>query len=358
MDKKTEQRVCLKFCVLNEISCAESLKMLQKAYGDSALSKTQAYEWYKAFKDGREIVEDMPRSGRPSTSSTEENVDKIKEIVLENRHASVREIARDLNISRESARLVLVNQLRMKRVSARLVPIELNFLQKQYREQVASDMLERANSDPTFMERIITGDETWVYEYDTLTTQQSSEWREKNEPKPKKPRKSRSRIKTMLIVFFDIRGVVHHEFVPTGQTVNKEFYLTVLRRLRESIRLKRPQLWQNKSWILHDDNAPCHRAAIINEYKAKHNINTIDQPPYSPDLAPCDFFLFPKLKLPLRGTRFDSIDDIKENSKKELKAIPENAYKKCFDDWKCRWHMCVASKGAYFEGDPINIDNN
>lgn len=307
MEKNIEQRVCLKFCVLNEISCADSLRMLEKAYGDSVLSKTQVYEWYKAFKDGREIVEDLPRSGRPSTSSTNDNVEKIKEIVLENRHASVREIARDLNISRETARLILVNQLGMQRVAARLVPLELNFLQKQYRMQVAADMLDRANSDPTFMGRIITGDETWVYEYDTQTSQQSSEWVGKNEPKPKKPRKSRSKIKTMLIVFFDIRGVVHHEFVPQGQTVNKDFYLTVLRRLRENIRRKRPDLWQNNSWILHDDNAPSHRATIINDFKTKHSINTIDQPPYSPDLAPCDFFLFSRLKLPLRGTRFDSI---------------------------------------------------
>lgn len=61
MDKNIEQRVCLKFCVVNGISCAESLKMLEKAYGESSLSKTQAYEWYKTFKKGREVVEDLPR---------------------------------------------------------------------------------------------------------------------------------------------------------------------------------------------------------------------------------------------------------------------------------------------------------
>nr|APL98288.1 putative DD34D transposase [Bactrocera tryoni] len=356
MDKNIEQRICLKFCISNQISCAESLRMLEKAYGDSVLSKTQAYEWYKAFKDGREIVEDMPRSGRPSTSSTDENIKKVKDMVLENRQASVREMARELDISRESVRMILVDILGMKRVLARLVPIKLNFFQKEYRKQVSLDMLDRANSDPTFMESIITADETWVYEFDMQTSQQSSEWREKNEPKPKKPRQSRSKIKVMLIVFFDIRGLVHHEFVPEGQTVNKEFYLAVLRRLRENIRRKRPELWKNNSWILHDDNAPSHRATIVTEFKAKNAMNTIDQPPYSPDLAPCDFFLFPKLKLPLRGTRFQSIEEIKQNSLKELKAIPKSAYEKCFEDWKNRWHKCITSGGDYFEGDKINID--
>ena len=78
--------------------------------------------------------------------------------------------------------------------------------------------------------------------------------------------------------------------------------------------------------------------------------------PYSPDMAPADFFLFPKLKLPLRGTRFQSIEDIKENSWQELRSIPENAFEKCFDDWIIRWHKCIISGGAYFEGHKRNLD--
>ena len=73
-------------------------------------------------------------------------------------------------------------------------------------------------------------------------------------------------------------------------------------------------------------------------------------------MAPADFFLFPKLKLPLRGTRFQSIEDIKENSWQELRSIPENAFEKCFDDWIIRWHKCIISGGAYFEGHKRNLD--
>ena len=92
------------------------------------------------------------------------------------------------------------------------------------------------------MERIITGDETWVYKFNIQTSQQSSEWQTRGEPKLKKPSQSRSKVKVMLIVFFDIRGMVHHEFVPEGQTVNKEYYLAVLKCLREKICQKRPDL--------------------------------------------------------------------------------------------------------------------
>ena len=70
----------------------------------------------------------------------------------------------------------------------------------------------------------------------------------------------------------------------------------------------------------------------MNEFLAENLTNIIEQPPYSPEVAPADFSLFPKLKLPLRGTRFYSIEDIKENSWRELKSIPENAFKKCIDD--------------------------
>ena len=73
-------------------------------------------------------------------------------------------------------------------------------------------------------------------------------------------------------------------------------------------------------------------------------------------MAPADFFLFPKLKLPLRRTRFQSIGDIKEDSRRELKSIPENALKTCFDDWIIRWHNCIILGGAYFESDKINLD--
>jgi len=98
------------------------------------------------------------------------------------------------------------------------------------------------------------------------------------------------------------------------------------------------------------------RATIVADYKAKNSVNSVNHPPYSPDLAPCDFFLFPKLKLPLRGTRFSSIDDIKRNSQRVLKAIPESAYQKCMEDWFRRFHMCIANDGDYFEGDKINFD--
>jgi len=105
----------------------------------------------------------------------------------------------------------------------------------------------------------------------------------------------------MLLAFFDSEVIVHHEYTPNGQTVNKEFYVEVLRHLRESVRQKRPEKRRDGNWILHHDNAPPHTSHLVQQFLAKHGTAQLQKLPYSPDLAPCDFFLFPRLKKVLKG---------------------------------------------------------
>ena len=134
----------------------------------------------------------------------------------------------------------------------------------------------------------------------------------------------------MLLTFFDIRGTVHYEFVRTGQTVNQGYYLEILAKLCEKVRLKRPELFANNSWILHHDNAPAHTALSVREFLATKQITVLEHPAYSLDLAPSDFFPFPKIKEILKGRHFDDIDDITNNTMAALKAIPQNHFQNCF----------------------------
>ena len=197
----------------------------------------------------------------------------------------------------------------------------------------------------------ITGDESWVFGYDPETKAQSSQWLSSECSRPKKVRQSRSSVKVMLTVFFDCRGVVHHEYAPRNQTINKEYYREVLRRLREAVRRKRSDLWQAGTWLLHHDNAPAHSSQLVQTFLAKHNVPVVRQAPYSPDMAPCDFWLFPKLKMPLKGTRFESREDIMTNATAALMAIRKDDFKKCFQQWHDRWEKCIRTHGDYFEGD-------
>ncbi|UYV71132.1 RAD54L2 [Cordylochernes scorpioides] len=253
------------------------------------------------LSEGREDVNDEERAGRSSTSTTDEKINEVEKMILANRRITVREVAEDLNISIGSCHSIFINDLGMRRVAAKFVPKLLNCDQKQHRMNIANEMLDSVRDDPNLLQRVITGDEAWVYGYDVETKAQSSQWKLPHEPRPKKVRQVRSNVEVLLTVFFDFRGVVHHEFLPQGRTVNKEYYLQVMRNLREAIRQKRPDLWKNKNWLLHHDNAPAHTSLLVRDLLAKNNTLMMPQPPYSPDMAPCDFFLFPKLKRPMKG---------------------------------------------------------
>jgi len=122
--------------------------------------------------------------------------------------------------------------------------------------------------------------------------------------------------------------------VPHGETVNKEFYLNVMKRLGAAVRRKRPEAWTNNTWMLHHYNAPAHATLLVREFLTKHETTVVALPPYSPDLAPAAFFLFPKLKSSLKGRRFQTVEEIEENSIRDLRAIPQNTFQDAFQNWK------------------------
>jgi hypothetical protein len=132
----------------------------------------------------------------------------------------------------------------------------------------------------------------------------------------------RSKVKVLLTAFFDYRGIVHHNYAPEGQTVNKEYYLEVIRHLRDAVWRKRLDLGASRNWQLHHVNALAHSSHLMQSFLAKHGIH-VRQAPYSPDLACCEFWLFPKLKRPLKGSYFDSCEDITRNATTELRSLPE-----------------------------------
>lgn len=229
MQENIEQRYAIKFCVKLKKSATETFASLTEAYGDATLSRTMVFRWHKAFKEGRENVEDDPRSGRPISSTNDENVEVVRAVMVKDR-----------------------------RLSVRMIP---------------------------------------------------------------------------------------------GLTVNRAFYKDVLERLRKRVQRVRTDIADD--WVLHHDNAAAHTALSIRVFLAKKNIPVLPHPPYSPDLAPCDFYLFPKLKLKLKGHYFGTIEDIQKTVTDDLNTLTENDFQDCYDQWKKRWNHCVTSQGSYFEGDNL-----
>ena len=180
-------------------------------------------------------MNDDARPGRPSMSTTNENTEAVTKIIMENRQITIREVAEDIGISVGSCHAIFSDILGLKRVAAKFVPKLLNFDQKARRMTIAQEIFNDDNDDPDLLKKVITGDESWVYSYDVETKAQSSQWKHTESPRPKKARKVRSNVKVLLAVFFDYHGVVHQEFLPQGRTVNKEYDVEVIRRLREAI---------------------------------------------------------------------------------------------------------------------------
>jgi len=176
--------------------------MLQQAYGEDCLSRTQCHEWYQRFKSGRTSIEDDPKSGRPSTSMDDDHVEKVLALIRQNRRLTVREVAEEVGICKSSCHQILTDKLKMRRVAAKFVPRLLTDAQKENRVTVSQELFDRSNADENFLKNVITGDETWVYDYDVETKVKSSQWMGKLSPRPKKARQSRSNVKVMCIVFF------------------------------------------------------------------------------------------------------------------------------------------------------------
>jgi len=154
----------------------------------------------------------------------------------------------------------------------------------------------------------------------------------------------------MLISFFYANGIVHKEFVPPGHNENQQLYLKVLKRLCDSVRKKRPEMWSSSDWFLHH-NAPAHTALSVQQFLAKNNMTIIPHPPYPPNLAPCDFFLFLRTKGQMKGKHFADVSEVEKKTLEVLNNISTEEFQKCFQQWEKCWYKCIKLKGDCFEGD-------
>jgi len=199
---------------------------------------------------------------------------------------------------------------------------------------------------PNFLSRVIPGDESWLYNYDLETKQAVFAMEDTVLSATKKARQAHSNIKSML--------TLSPPPFPLGQTVNGNFYSEVLRRLRENVRRKQPEMRKNGDWLLHHDNVPAHTSLVVREFLTKNNMTTVLHPTWSPDLAPCNFYVFLKMKLWLKGWGFVSIEEIQAESQQVLIMLMPADFIECFQKRQNCWDRCIQAQGDYFEDDSGN----
>ncbi len=135
--------------------------------------------------------------------------------------------------------------------------------------------------------------------------------------------------------------------VSEGQTVNQTFYLKVLATLQGRFCKKLQALWKNQLWILHQDFATVYNVLSMKRYLAARSTPVLKDTPYSPDLAPCDFFIFPKIKPDLKGIQFEWMEEMKRKSTEFLNALTKEDFQHCFDQGKKPNGLCAVREREY-----------
>ena len=143
-------------------------------------------------------------------------------------------------------------------------------------------------------------------------------------------------------------GIIHKEFVPEGEIINAVYYKGVMERLLNRIRRVRLGMCESGDWFLLQDNALSHNATIVKQFLAQQKVTVLDHSPYSPDLAPADYFLFPKVKSHLKRPLFDSISEIQKAVTSTLNTIAKDEFYKGIQKLYDR-QICVQLEGMYVE---------
>ena len=270
---------------------------ISTTFGLSCVFYDTVRRWKKKFESGVESIKNAPKSGRPKSASRKEIVSKIKEIIEGDASFTVRDIARKVGISLSTVHLILKKHLKVRKISARWVPHLLIDEQKRQRVKVAKKLLQIfPKYDKKQFANVVTGDETWVH------------------------------------------------------SITRKYYKdVVLKKLKKYYQKRRPAIGFKHVRLLHD-NAPAHTSSIVTAFLKKEKVTVLPHPPYSPDLAPCDFFVFPKLKAFLAGRKYQSRQALGSAIHQYLITVPKSAYRDAFKKWIHRLKLCISSHGEYFEG--------
>jgi histone-lysine N-methyltransferase SETMAR len=220
----TETRGVIKFCCELGYSPTKTYEMIQETSAGKSVSRTQVFEWHRRFREGRVSLEDDGGRGRKSSIDST-FVSSVKDVVDRDRRVTIRDICTVTGFSFGTVQRILTEHLNMKKVSARWVPRLLTDTNKENRVMASRKFIKRYRRDGvTFLDHIVTADETWLYLFDPETKEQSRQWKTPGSPTPKKARVTKTCGKQMYIFFADRHGMILMHAVPIGQNVNAAYY--------------------------------------------------------------------------------------------------------------------------------------
>ena len=223
--KDAAHRNVIKFCFDLGMTPVETQKKLQLTEDHRHVSRSLVYKWHKGFEDGwTDSLNGKSGRQREINAST---LDNVNDVIRSDRRQTVREVGEKLGPSKTSVHRVLNKDLSMNKVCAHWIPRLLTENEKERRVVASREFLLKNQRNPTFLDRIITVDKTWLHYYDPEDKRQSCVWKTAQSPPPKKAKVTKSMGKNMFIMFLDRKGVILCHSVPYGETVNSAYFSKV-----------------------------------------------------------------------------------------------------------------------------------
>jgi histone-lysine N-methyltransferase SETMAR len=338
---QSELRFVIKFLFLKGLGAKAIHKELTAVLGPTAYSLTQVKEWRSRFAAGDFSCEDQIRSGRPPHVLGKPLSDFLEEFPF----ASAGVIAQYFNQSKTTIKEILDRELGLRRFSRRWVPHSLSPAQKVDRMQMSFDLLTLLHEQEKFsFSRIVTGDESWfLYLYESHHMFAAS----RDEVIPRK-KPAIGTQKVMLTIFFSGEGLISLQALPPGVKFTQDYFVN---SILPDIANERGRIFnriRRRDFFLHMDNSMCHNGRMVTEQIDTLKLDRVPHPPYSPDLSPCDFWLFGMLKHKIEDRVFRTTEEIVATVRKVWSEVTLAELQSVFRNWIQRLEYVIDHGGEYY----------
>ena len=320
---------------------------LATAKGSDAPPYRTVARWTQLFREGREDVHDDPRSGRPVSEMTAENIELVRQAINNDPHSTYDEIMAETYLSYGTIERIIHDCLKLRKLTSRWVPCRLTDEQKQQRVKICRENLAKFRDGSWRLCDIITGDETWIYNRQIHRKSTNKSWVGEGGSPTTTVRRRKFEPKPLFCLFFKSNGPVLVHAVDEGKTVDRNYYIeNCLKPVVKEIWKQRKSTGTKGIKLLHDNARP-HAHADVIDYLKEEGINIMPHPPYSPDLAPCDYWLNDYIKCNLADQ--PDKESLARAVSKVVKNIPQEEFKKAFDKLLERMELCISNCGDFFE---------
>ena len=332
---KPQIRLCLLYDFKAGLNAAESSRRLCDAFGNGTVSERMAQDWFKRFRSGDEGLEDQPRTGRPMIVEDE----RILQLLQDDPHLTAYDLAEELGVSHQA----VVNHMHALGKVYKInqwVPHDLTPYDRQRRSDASTTLLSYRRTS-AWLKSIVTGDEKWCLFFNE---RRRRSWVDAGGPAQPQPKTNLHPRKVLLCIWWDSQGVLYWELLNPGQSINATVYCQQLDRLAAAIQQKRPN--HGPIRFLHDNARP-HTALMTRNKLLELGWEVLPHPPYSPDLAPSDYYLFRSLSNTMNNLPFANQNELKTWLGEYFEGQPAEYYAQGIRELPNRWRQVIDNNGDY-----------